>query len=125
MFSTKRLVPSIAVILVAAFALAACSAAQVPVGNPDPARVPDGVHNGAYSIFPVKVRVAVTVASGRIESIELLEHFNGKGGAAEAIIPLVIERQSLAVDVIAGASHSSTVILKAIENALSEAGKGS
>ena len=67
----------------------------------------------------------VDIVSGRIEAIDLLEHFNGQGKAAEAIIPVVIERQSLAVDVIAGASHSSTVILKAIENALSEAGKGS
>ncbi|OHD77622.1 MAG: hypothetical protein A3J97_09990 [Spirochaetes bacterium RIFOXYC1_FULL_54_7] len=80
--------------------------------------VKDGVYEGKAFLLPVSVRVSVSVARGKIVSIELLKHFNGQGQPAEAIIPAVIKAQSLGVDVVAGATHSSLTILGALENAL-------
>lgn len=80
--------------------------------------VSDGVYEGGAFLLPVWVKVRATVSGGRIASIELLKHFNGQGKPAEAIVDRVVEAQSLGVDAISGATHSSLTILKAIENAL-------
>jgi len=85
--------------------------------------VRDGSYEGKAFLLPVSVRVRTTVSGGRITSVELLKHFNGQGKPAEAIIPRVIEKQSLGVDVIAGATYSSLAILKAMEDALSKGSK--
>jgi uncharacterized protein with FMN-binding domain len=53
-----------------------------------------------------------------IKKIEIVRHLNGQGKPAEVIPDRVIEMQSLDVDIISGATYSSKVILKAIENAL-------
>jgi uncharacterized protein with FMN-binding domain len=87
------------------------------------ASVTDGSYEGKSFILPVSVRVRATVSGGRISSVELLKHFNGQGKTAEAIIPRIIEKQSLGVDVIAGATYSSLAILKAMEDALSKGSK--
>ena len=85
--------------------------------------VRDGTYEGKAFLLPVSVRVRATVSGGRLQSIDILKHFNGQGKPAEAIIPRVIETQSLGVDVISGATHSSLTILKAIENALEKGSK--
>jgi len=89
----------------------------------DVRRVADGVYEGAAFLLPVSVRVRATVSGGRIASIDLLKHFNGRGKPAEAIIPRVIEAQSLGVDTVSGATHSSLTILTAIQNALAKGTK--
>lgn len=78
----------------------------------------DGIYTGGYSMFPVSAEVRVTVKGQRITGIELLEHNNGRGAPAEVIPSCVVEAQSLDVDAVSGATYSSKVILKAIENAL-------
>ncbi len=80
--------------------------------------VRDGTYEGKAFLLPVSVRVRASVSGGRLQSIDILKHFNGQGKPAEAIVPRVIEAQSLGVDIISGATHSSLTILKAIENAL-------
>jgi len=80
----------------------------------------DGVYAGRYHAFPVMVEVEVTVKSHAITEIKLVKHVNGQGTKAEVITDKVIDRQSLQVDVVSGATYSSKVILKAIENALSK-----
>lgn len=91
---------------------------QMPISNVAIERVDDGIYEGNYSVFPVTVKLNVTVKGHRITEILILEHINGQGGKAEAIADQVIEKQSLQVDIISGASYSSKVILKALENAL-------
>ena len=59
----------------------------------------------------------------KIEDIQLLNHRNGKGKAAEVIPEKVVLSQSLKVDTITGATVSSKVILKAIEVALTSTPK--
>jgi len=79
----------------------------------------NGTYPGSYKVFPIAVKVNVTVRDHKISSIVILEHKNGQGTPAEAILNKVVETQTLKVDVISGATYSSVVILKAIENALS------
>jgi len=83
-------------------------------------RVGDGTWEGSAFLLPVSVKAAVRVSGGRIEGIELLRHFNGQGKPAEAIVDAVIAAQSVRVDAVAGATHSSVAILEAIADALSK-----
>lgn len=93
---------------------------EIKIINVDISKVPDGTYTGSYEVLWVAAEVKVTVADQKIERIELLEHKNGRGSLAEVIPSKVVEAQSLEVDIISGATSSSKVILKAIENALTK-----
>jgi uncharacterized protein with FMN-binding domain len=90
----------------------------IVINNPDVRQVADGTYRGESKVGPVRVTLDVTVANGAYQSIHLIRHFNGKGKSAEAIIPAVINAQSLEVDCVSGATGSSKAILKAVEDAL-------
>jgi len=92
--------------------------AAITITDVDVSQLSAGVYDGEFRTVPVSARVRVTLADSGIQKIDLLEHNNGQGKPAEAILQEVVEQQSLAVDVIAGATYSSKVILKAIEDAL-------
>jgi uncharacterized protein with FMN-binding domain len=85
--------------------------------------IEDGVYSGSYSAFPVSAEVSVTVKDHAIAKIDLIKHTNGQGAPAEVIPDMVVKSQSLQVDSVSGATYSSRVILKAIENALLSANK--
>lgn len=87
----------------------------------DLSKVPDGTYTGSCTTTLVSAKVSVTVKGHEITQIELLEHNNGKGSAAETIPDEVVRTGSLQVDAVSGATHSSKVILKAIQNALQNA----
>ena len=53
-----------------------------------------------------------------------MQHDNGLGSSAESIVNDIIEKQSLDIDAIAGATVSSKCILKAVENAIENEKKG-
>jgi uncharacterized protein with FMN-binding domain len=108
------------VLTLAAFFLpASCVNLQDIVAlTPDLNTVADGTYQGSSKVGPVRVTLDVTVTNSAIRSIDIIRHFNGLGKKAEAIVPTVIEAQSLAVDVVSGATASSKAILKAVENAL-------
>ena len=84
----------------------------------DLALVPDGTYAGEATVLPVSVKVNVTVLNHEITAIEIVKHFTGQGQAAIEIVDDVIAENSLEVDVIAGATYSSKVILLAIQDAL-------
>ena len=86
----------------------------------DLTKVVDGVYEGQCDTGVVQARVQVTVRDHRMESIELLEHENGRGTPAEAILSQMVQKQTTAVDAVSGATCSSKVIRKAVENALAE-----
>lgn len=111
----------LALLLLAALCAARQAAKRgnaIAVGELDLSAAADGSYIGAYEIPPVSVRVKVTVAARQITGIEILEHANGLGASAEAVVEKVLENQSLAVDAVSGATVSSKCILKAIENAV-------
>lgn len=71
------------------------------------------------------VKVAVTVSETAIEKVEVLEHSETAGvcdPAIERIPAAIVQRQSLAVDTVAGATITSKAILAAAETALTAAG---
>ena len=80
--------------------------------------VVDGVYEGQCDTGVVRARVQVTVRDHRLESIDLLEHENGRGTPAEAILDQMLQNQTTAVDAVSGATCSSKVIRKAVENAI-------
>jgi uncharacterized protein with FMN-binding domain len=92
---------------------------NLSITNIDLAKIEDGEYIGKYSVFPVSVEVKVTVTGHQITDIVILKHKNGQGKPAEVIIEDVLEKQSLDVPNVSGATYSSKVILKAIEVALS------
>ncbi len=94
---------------------------EMPIMDIDFSSVWDGSYPGEFNRFPVSAEVEVTVQGERVTGIELLSHRHGPGYSAGEILDRVIEHQSLNVDVISGATYSSIVILKAIEDALMEA----
>jgi len=95
--------------------------AHTTISEVDLAGLENGVYTGSYKAFPVTAEVRVTINNHRITGIELIEHNNGQGDPAEVIPDRVVEEQTLGVEAISGATYSSKVILKAIENALESA----
>lgn len=84
----------------------------------DVANVSDGIYMGEYDVNFIYAKVEVTVVNGKIVNINILEHRHERGKAAETVIKKIIEEQKIDVDAISGATNSSTVIKKAVENAL-------
>lgn len=80
--------------------------------------IKDGSYTGEYSTGPVKAVVKVLIEDHRIIDIIIEQHQNGMGKKAEKIVEEIINQQSLKVDVISGATLSSNVIRKAVEEAL-------
>lgn len=81
-------------------------------------RVADGTYTGEYDVGFVYAKVEVTVAGGAITDVRILEHKNGRGGPAEAVTGAIVDQQRIGVDAVTGATNSSTVLKKAVENAL-------
>lgn len=86
--------------------------------NIDIAGVADGSYVGECDVNFVYAKVEVTVQGGKITNIAILEHKNGRGQPAEEIINEMLLQQTIAVDAVSGATNSSLVLRKAVENAL-------
>lgn len=93
----------------------------IEISDVDLSLIPDGIYIGECDVHFIYAKVAVTVRSGRITALNVLEHRNGRGSAAESIVDDIVKKQRIDVDAVAGATNSSMVIEKAVENALSNA----
>ncbi len=91
---------------------------ETTIDEIDIADVSDGIYIGEYDVNFIYAKVEVTVEDGEIVSINILEHRHERGKAAEKVIEKIIEEQKTDVDAVSGATNSSTVIKKAVENAL-------
>ena len=80
--------------------------------------IPDGVYVGEYDVDFIYAKVEVTMQNGEITNINILEHRHERGKTAEVITDSIVDEQKIDVDAISGATNSSTVIKKAVENAL-------
>lgn len=80
-----------------------------------------GVYRGEAEGFGGAIIVDVTVENGKISDIELVSA-EGEDDSyldmAKAVIPKIREEQSTDVDVVSGATFSSTGIIGAVQNAL-------
>lgn len=94
---------------------------DLEIANVDLTEVVDGTYTGSYKVFPIIAEVKVTVKNHQLTAVELLKHQSGQGAPADIILDQIIEAQTLKVDVISGATYSSKIILKAVENSLNNA----
>lgn len=92
---------------------------ETVIGDVDLSAIPDGVYVGEYDVNFIYAKVEVTVRNGEMTDIIILEHKQERGKAAEAVISDMLAEQKIDVDAVSGATNSSTVIKKAVENALS------
>ena len=119
----KHLCAFLFLILLVIILVISCSSSLslIEASMPNLIGKPDGVYRGEYNVrgTPVKVVLDVSMQDERITNITIIKHISSSiGKRAERIIPDIIFRQSLEVDIISGATGSSMGILKAVENAL-------
>jgi uncharacterized protein with FMN-binding domain len=112
----RRLI--LAAAILAMTALTSCVMPTIELGDPDFSALPDGTYRGSFDGGLVKAEVELYSSSGAITDIRLLRHDCGKGKPAGIIVERVMQAQSLRVDTVSGATYSSKVILRAIENAI-------
>jgi len=88
-------------------------------------KLKDGIYIGKNRIFVVYAKVKVIVQNGRIADIKILKKFSSwKGEKAYKIIPRrIVQKQSLDVDAVTGATISSNNIKRAVADALAKAKK--
>lgn len=91
---------------------------QITISDVSTSQIKDGIYTGNYETLLVSAKVKVSVKDHQITNVDLVNHNNAKGKPAEIVTQNVVDTQSLDVDIITGATASSKVILKAIENAL-------
>ncbi len=91
---------------------------RLPIAAIDLEQIDDGTYAGEYDTGIIKAQVKVEVKDHKIVAVEIVEHISGWGGEAVNITDRIVAAQSLQVDTISGATLSSKVILKAVEDAL-------
>ncbi|MBC2578807.1 FMN-binding protein [Clostridium sp. DJ247] len=91
---------------------------EISIGNVDLSKVKDGIYTGSFDAEFISAESSITVKNHKITDIKLVKHKNEKGKSAEVIPERVVKAQTLQVDAVSGATNSSKVILKSIENAL-------
>ncbi|MEM1484244.1 FMN-binding protein [Oscillospiraceae bacterium PP1C4] len=91
---------------------------NMAISDIDISKVPDGHYEGECDVDYIYAKVSVTIKNGAITELKLLKHRNERGAIAEKIIDNILAKQTIDVDTISGATNSSKVIKKAIENAL-------
>ncbi len=94
------------------------SLTEMGLSMPDLNSIADGVYRGEYGNIAISVVLDVYMTDHLLTKIDLIEHKNGQGADAERITEEIVRSQSLQVDTISGATYSSLVILKAVEEAL-------
>ena len=93
--------------------------AAIEIEEIDTSQIPDGVYVGECDVTFIYVKVAVTVKSGEITDVEILEHRSTEHGKpAERVAQDIVDEQRIDIDIVAGATNSSLVIEKAVYNAL-------
>ena len=87
--------------------------------------VKDGTYTAAARGKHADVNVTVTVAEGKIASIEIGDN-NEMPGMVESVekvlLPLIVDNQTLNVDNVTGATVTSAAVLAAVTDALTQAG---
>lgn len=121
------------IIIIAIVVVAACAAGIIAVKvqklnafmdtfqlyEADLTAVADGTYTGEADAGIIQVIAEVTVRNHTLTDITLLKHVNGQGADAESITGRMVAEQKIGVDTVSGATLSSKVIQKAVENALS------
>ena len=109
----------------AALAVAAVAPAAPKAQAATVSSVKDGAYTAASRGKHADVNVTVTVADGKIASIEIGDN-NEMPGMVESVekllLPVIVENQTLNVDNVTGATVTSAAVLSAVTDALAQAG---
>jgi len=81
--------------------------------------IEDGIYEGFYDTYLINAKVSVEIEDHKIVNIKLVEHKHDRA-SGEPMIQRVLNKQSLEVDMITGATNSCKTVLKAIEIALNK-----
>ena len=98
-----------------------------PVNTPTPVKDPDAYKDGTYTGtgtgFAGKLTVRVKIFGGKIKKIKIVSTDDDPAyiEKASALIQKIIKEQGTDVDVISGATYSSTGIIEAVRDALGRA----
>lgn len=92
--------------------------ASIDVRNVDLQTIENGTYYGDCDVGYIRAQVRVVIRDHVITEIELLEHYNDRGAAADVLPNQMIEQQRIDVDAVSGATSSSRVIQEAVYNAL-------
>jgi len=117
-----------AVVLLAALLLAgviSSCASQAGAAKTSGMSYKAGVYEGTGQGNNGPIKVKVTLSDSAIKAIEVVEQGETESISSEAFksIPAaIVAKQSLAIDIVSGATHSSEGILEAVEKALAAAG---
>ena len=105
---------------VIAFGLAGRRAGEtLPIGSVDFSELADGEYTGRYKGGRWSNRVRVTVESGRVTGIDVVQDILFRQPEVRSqTLESIIEAQSLQVDAVSGATITAKAYLKAVENAL-------
>lgn len=120
-----RLLPALG----AAAMIGVCLAAWLPTGTYSAGPLSgyaDGKYSGAGIGHNGRLTVSVTIAAGSISEVRLTGHVEDEPyitDALNAVVPAVIEKQTLDVDACSGATYSSNGLLDALADALADAGQ--
>ena len=86
----------------------------------------DGVYEGAAEGFHGDIKVKVEVKDGKLATVEVLEQSETEGigdVALEELANVMVEKQTVEVDDVSGATFSSTGIKEAVKSALKSTSK--
>jgi uncharacterized protein with FMN-binding domain len=90
-------------------------------GPVDITKLPDGTYEGSGKGLFGPIKVSVTMQGGKITDIKVLEHKETAGISDPAFtyVPKdIIEKQTLDVDTVSGATFTSEGVIEAVKNAL-------
>jgi uncharacterized protein with FMN-binding domain len=96
----------------------AINAAYAQVGPVDLSRLADGVYTAGAGDFVVTAQVETAIKAGRIISVLVTKQSSGPGHDAAGLPARIVEKQSPLVEVVAGATSSSKVIMTAVHRSL-------
>jgi uncharacterized protein with FMN-binding domain len=94
------------------------AARSIQITDVDLSRISDGSYTGECDVGYVYAEVSVIVRSGAITDVTILKHRTEGGQPAERLADDVVAEQRITVDAVSGATNSSNVIRRAIQNAL-------
>lgn len=92
------------------------------IGSVNLADIPDGEYTGVYDCWRWSNTVLVTVHDHQITKIESVKGPSGRDSIREYLTGRIVDAQSPEVDAVSGATADSKAFLKAVENALQNAG---
>ena len=110
---------AIAGLLAFAFMQKVNEVSGMKIGDVDPGTIEDGLYKGEEAYLGFTCYAEVSVRDHRITGIELYEDRDSEWvDKAKDVGRRVVEKQSLDVDAVSGATITSKAMLKAIEKAL-------